>query len=1119
MKCLACEQDNPIEAKFCEHCGTPLARVCAHCGSYASSTARFCPQCGHLLTAVAGDSRFVSPEAYTPLHLANKILTARAALEGERKQVTVAFADIKGSMEVFANRDPEAAQDLFDPVLERMIEAVHRYEGTVNRVMGDGILALFGAPIAHEDHAVRACYAGLRMQETVRQYSEEVQQSHGVSVTIRVGLSSGEIVVCAIGNDLHMDYTVVGQTANLAARLEQMAPPGSILIASDTLQLAEGYVTVKPLGLVAVKGLADPVHIYEVTGAGAARSRLEVAAERGLTRFVGRDIELEQLRRVQQLAGQGYGQVVAIVGEAGVGKSRLVHEFIHSQRTAGWRVLESKSASYGRATSYLPVIELLRNYFKISVHDSTQSIRDTVTATILALDASLQDAIPPVLDLLDSLDEHNPFRTLDLFQRRKSTYQAVVRLLLSESRVRPVIAVFEDLHWNDSLSLGLLDEVVAAAQDARLLLVVSFRPEYKDEWRNRPNYLQLRLDPLARGSLTEFLQALLGHDESLPPLKSFLVERTNGNPFFVEEIVRRLVDTAVLEGIRGAYRLARPFSDTEVPPTVQAVLAARIDALPATAKHLLEEAAVIGHHVPFVLLHAICGFAEDQLRGLLDHLQNAEFLYSTKLFPEVQYTFKHSLTHDVAYSGVLHERRREIHARVLDTMEELYADRLGEQAERLADHAERGAIWDKALAYLQRSGTKACSRHANVEATRFFERALTVLKKLPETPENLRESVDLRFELRNALLPLGETDRIGHCLDEVDPILAGLGDKLRGARYAAFRCNHHFFIGQQRRAIEFGESGIGLARECGDRDLLGELLYRVAQSYYALGEYRQAIKLLEQALEFTPNELRHDRHDLVVIPSVVNRMWLVFAMVECGHFSAGMSHAKRALEIAEGTGHPLSEVLGWLSIGVVLLRKGELEGAVGALERGLNLCDRVSYRLTRPRLASALAVAYARTSRAERSLELAQAAVSDADQMHQVADKPALLIRFGQVSLIGRQIEAALTLGKQAVELAVAQNAKGDEAWARFLIGRACWASDPKDLDESEKQLDIALRVATACEARPLVAYCDTTLAGINARRGDRVKAQEFDAAANAIYRELGMQPLPLNPGQFELNR
>jgi class 3 adenylate cyclase/tetratricopeptide (TPR) repeat protein len=1112
MKCVTCGHENPAEAKFCEQCAASVAQACASCGSRVSSDAKFCAQCGHPLKHVADDPRFASPKHYTPQHLADKILTSRLAFEGERKQVTVLFADIKGSMELLADLDLEDAQKLLEPVLERMIEAVHRYEGTVNKVMGDGIMALFGAPLAHEDHAERACYAALRMQETVTRYADDVQRSHGMPVTIRVGLNSGDIVVRAIGNDLQMDYTVIGQTVHLASRMEQMAKPGSVLMTANTLQLAEGYVSIRSLGPVPVKGLADPVQIYEVTGAGAARTRIEVAAQRGLTRFVGRDVELEQLRRGQQLAGEGRGQVVAMVGEAGVGKSRLVREFLHSQSTADWLIVESKTVSYGQATPYRPVIEMLTDYFKINVRDSTQSIRERVTGKILALDASLRDAIPPVLDLLDSLDEDDSFRFLDLVQRRQATYQAVVRMLLSESRVRPIIVVFEDLHWNDSLSLGLLNEVVVAARDARLLLLVNYRPEYKDEWTNRPNYRQLRLEPLASEGLAEFLHALLGSDGTLSSLKTFLVERASGNPFFVEEIVRRLVDTAVLDGVRGSYRLMRPFSSTEVPPTVRAVLAARIDALPAAAKHLLEEAAVIGHDVPFALLHAICGLAENQLRGLLDRLQTAEFIYSTQLFPDLQYRFKHALTHDVTYSGVLNERRREIHARVVNAIEELYADRLGEQVERLADHAEKGAIWDKALEYLQRSGVKAYSLHANADAARYFERALTVLKKLPETADNLRQAVDLRFELRNALLPLGETDPISRALDELDPILARLGDNLRSARYAAFRCNHHFLIGQQRRAIEFGETGVHLARQGGDRVLMGELFYRLAQSYYALGEYRQAIKLLEQSLEFTANEFRRDRYDLSIIPSVMNRTWLVFALVECGHFSAGMSHAKRALEIAEGAEHPLSEVLGWLSIGHVLQRKGELEGAVSALERGLSLCDSWSFRVWRPRLASALAVAYARAGRAEQGLQLALAAVSDAEQMHLIADKPGLLIRLGQVSLIGRRTEAALMLGKQAVEIAVAQEAKGDEAWARFLIGRACWASDPKDLDESEKQLDMAVRLATECEARPLVAFCDTTLNGIHALRGDQVSAKEFDAAATAIYRDLGMPPLPLHP-------
>jgi len=576
--------------------------------------------------------------------------------------------------------------------------------------------------------------------------------------------------------------------------------------------------------------------------------------------------------------------------------------------------------------------------------------------------------------------------------------------------------------------------------------------------------------------------------------------------------VRSLIENGELDQASGHVRPVGSLPAEFVPGTIGALLAARIDRLRPELKELLQCAAVIGNDIKEALLEGVTGIAQPDLRRAIHDLQVAEFLYEKAPFPETEYAFKHSMTRQVAYASLLREQRMILHARAARSLEILAAGRLDEHVERLADHAERGAIWDKALEYLQRSGLKAYSLYANADAARFFERALKVLEKLPETPDNLRRAVDLRFELRNALLPSFETDRILRSLDELDPILARLGDKQRSAQYAAFRCNHHYLIGQQRRAIEFGETGVRLARESGDRVVLGQSLFRLGQSYHALGEYRQAMLLLEQGLEFNANELRHDRDNLSIIPSVLNRTWLAIALVEYGDFSAGMRHAKRALEIAEDAEHQLSELLGWLSIGYVLSRKGEIEGAVGALERGLDLCERWSFRIWRARLVSILAVAYARSGRAERGLQLAAQAVSDSEKMRLIADKPRLLVRLGQVSLIARQIEPALTLGKQAAAIAVAHEAKGDEAWARFLIGRAYWASEPKDLDESEKQLDIALRLATACEARPLAAFCNTTLCEIYAQRGDQVRAKEFNAAATATYRELGMQPLPLDP-------
>ena len=688
-----------------------------------------------------------------PSHIAEKILTSKAALEGERKQVTVLFADLKGSMELLADRDPEEARQLLDPVLERLMAAVHRYEGTVNQVMGDGIMALFGAPLAHEDHAVRACYAALAMQEAMRRYSAEVRRTHGVEVQIRVGLNSGEVVVRAIGNDLHMDYSAIGQTTHLAARMEQLATPGSIRLTAETLRLAEGLLQVTPLGPVPVKGLTEPVEVYELIGASALRRRLQAAAARGLTRFVGRQPELEALQQALARAETGHGQVVAIVGEAGVGKSRLVYECLHTHRLQEWLVLESASVSYGKATPYFPVIDLLKRYVRVEEGDDLRTIRARVTGQVLTLDAALQEAIPALLSLLDAVPDDSPFLRQDPPQRRQRVLEALKRVLLRESQVQPLLLVFEDLHWIDAETQALLDSLVESLPTARLLLLVNYRPEYQHGWGSKTYYTQLRLDPLPPASADELLQALLGDDPSLAPLMRLLSERTEGNPFFLEESVRTLVETEGLVGAPGAYCLAQPLTTIQMPATVQAVLAARIDRLSPEDKRLLQTAAVIGTEVPLPLLQAIADVPAEVLHRGLSHVQAAEFLYETRLFPEHAYTFKHALTHEVAYSSLLQERRRVLHARIVEALERLTPDRLAEQVERLAHHALHGEVWDKALAYCRQAGEKALGRSAYREAVGSFEQALSALSHLPETRATREQAIDLRLALRSALRP------------------------------------------------------------------------------------------------------------------------------------------------------------------------------------------------------------------------------------------------------------------------------------------------------------------------------------------------------------------------------
>jgi class 3 adenylate cyclase/tetratricopeptide (TPR) repeat protein len=596
-----------------------------------------------------------SPLSYTPHYLTEKILTSRSALEGERKQVTILFADLKDSTELIKDLDPEDAQKLLDPAIHIMMEGVHRFEGTVNQVLGDGLMALFGAPIAHEDHALRACYAALAMQAAMQEYTEEVRRTHGIEMRIRVGLNSGEVVVRTIGNDLHMDYSAVGQATHLAARMEQLATPGTIRLTAATLRLVEGLVRVNALGPVPVKGMTEPVDVFELVGVTGLRRRLQAAVAQGLTKFVGRESAIEALHQARERAEAGHGQIVAAVGEAGVGKSRLVYEFVHSHHTQGWLVLESASVSYGKATPYFPVIDLLKRYVHVEDGEEPRTVRAKVTGHIFTLDETLQATIPVLLSLLDALPEDSPFLQLDPPQRRQRTLDGLKRILLRESRVQPLLLVFEDLHWIDSETQALLDNLVESLPTAQLFLIVNYRPEYQHTWGSKTYYTQLRLDPLSPESADEFLAALIGNDTSLEPLKKLLIERTEGNPFFLEESVRTLVETGMLTGEPGAYQLAQALLTIQVPPTVQAVLAARIDRLPQDDKRLLQTAAVIGTEVPLSLLQAIAELSEDALHRGLAHLQAAEFLYETILFPERAYTFKRALAFSTASGDVTYQ--------------------------------------------------------------------------------------------------------------------------------------------------------------------------------------------------------------------------------------------------------------------------------------------------------------------------------------------------------------------------------------------------------------------------------------------------------------------------------
>ena len=942
MQCPRCQHETPPRAKFCPECAAPLPARCAKCDGVLPVAAKFCPECAAPVSAPPEAApRFASPASYTPSHLAERIRTSKDALEGERKHVTVLFADLKGSMELLADRDPEDARRLLDAVLEQMIEAVHHYEGTVNQVMGDGIMALFGAPIAHEEHAVRACYAALRMQQRVGEYAQEVHRTLAVPVHIRVGLNSGEVVVRSIGSDLHMDYTAVGQTTHLAARMEQMAMPGTILLPPPTLALVEGYVLTRALGLRPVKGLDAPIEVYELTGAAPIRSRLHAAAARGLTRFVGRDSEIAQLARARDRAHAGAGQLVAVVGEPGVGKSRLYWEFIRSHLTEGSLVLESTSVSYGKATAYLPVIDLLRAYFRIGERDEARVVREKVTGKLLTLDENLRPALAPLLALLGAAGADPAWEGLGAVERRHRTFDAIKHLVLRESRVQPVALLFEDLHWIDDETQGLLDTLVESLPNARLLLLVNYRPEYQHGWGGKSYYTQLRIDPLGTASAAELLDGLVGVDRSLEPLKRLLLNRTEGNPFFLEESVRTLVESGVLVGERGSFRLARALEATHVPATVQAVLAARIDRLPPPVKHLLQSAAVIGKTVALTLLETVADLAALELRRGLAQLQAAEFLYESGLFPELEYTFKHALTLEVAYQSLLRERRRTLHAGVLAALEARSRELGPLNVEVLAHHAVRAERWEPAASYLYRAGAKAQAEARFGPAVDFYAAAVDALQRL-STAADPRLELEVYLELWSTRISTNRVDGLDELAGRVETLARRLEAGPRLAQVQVRQAQAIAFAGAIDGTLT---SALGLAREAAAGADAADLRTRsyarfiMGVAYRDMGHLAEAIREHEAGAQLFATEAAGHEPGLVYPILVSLGGWRSEVEAALGRFDAALATGGEALRVAGDIRHSSGLALAHAFLGYAHLVRGDLPAAIPILERGLAIAE------------------------------------------------------------------------------------------------------------------------------------------------------------------------------------
>ena len=981
MNCPSCGHLNRDGARFCAECGTSLSEplTCPRCGTRSPAAAKFCDACGQSLGGAKPDAPApaADPRTYTPAHLAKKILGSRRALEGERKQVTVLFADVMGSMDLAERTDPESWRRLMDRFFAILSEGVHRFEGTVDKFTGDGIMALFGAPIAHEDHAQRACYAALHLQEELASYAAELRRSEGVNFSVRIGIHSGEVVVGAIGEDLGMEYTAVGHTVGLAQRMEQLAEPGRTYLTSSTAGIVEGYFVLEDLGEFEVKGSREPLHVYELKGVGSARGRLDISRARGFSRFVGRADEMWTLEEALGKARAGEAQVIGIVGEAGVGKSRLCHEFTERKRAQGVPVYHAVGQAHAKSVPLVPVLQLMRNYFEISEQDSDQTARERIAGRLLLLDEGFVDVLPLVFDFLAVSDPERPAPRMDPEARQRQLLDFTKRMIHAQSARQPGINLFEDLHWLDAASETFLANHVDAIEGTSSLTIVNFRPEYSADWMSKPYYHQIVLTPLGQEALDELLAHLLGADPSLDGLPQLIRERTAGNPFFVEELVQSLVEAGNLVGEHGAYRLAAPVEDTAVPASVQTVLAARIDRLPEREKAVLQAAAVIGRELPEPVLRSVAGLEPAALAEALRELVAGELLFEQELYPEVLYAFKHPLTHEVAYRSQLGDRRARLHAATARAIEEQYPDRLDERSALVAQHWEAAGEALEAARWHARAAAWSGTSDPN-QSLRHWRQARELADSLPESEEATMLGLTARLFWLQFAWRLGVSREEAETVYvEGERMASQAGDlRSRALLLVLYGGIRGVSDGEPAEQARIGREAIALAEEMGDPALY---LVAAVNSYglFTVGELRDAVAMLDRGIELADGDATLGAGIAVGCPlayclifkggfmctmgkvaearELIERgmnmarehgdtelvgwghMWSTWLAYFTGDSEAAYAHAQGSLEIAERIGDAFSRAYAWFWLGFAGVMRGDWTGAREALERSTTL--------------------------------------------------------------------------------------------------------------------------------------------------------------------------------------
>jgi class 3 adenylate cyclase/tetratricopeptide (TPR) repeat protein len=1108
MKCPKCQFENQEGSKFCNECGNKLEIACPQCGKVNYPGSKFCNECGYDLRkpTPAPPIDYSKPKSYTPKFLADKILTTRSSIEGERKLVTVLFADVANYTSVSEKLDPEEVHQIMDGCFRTLMDEIHKYEGTINQFTGDGVMALFGAPIAHEDHAQRACYAALSIQKALIEYGEKVKRKSGIDFKLRLGLNSGPVVVGSIGDDLRMDYTAIGDTTNLASRIETMAKPGNILVSGHTHRLAKDYFKFESMGRVPLKGKEEVQEAYELIRTSEVRTRIEAAAAAGLTKFVGRKREMEALQEALEKVQTGSGQVVGIVGEAGVGKSRIIFEMRKMLPREEYGYLEGRCMHYGGSIAYLPILDILRSYFEIKEGEQEFPLKRKTKEKISQLDEKLETVLPPIQELLSLRVDDEVYLKLEPKQKREKIFEAIRDLYIRESQKKPLVLVFEDLHWIDKTSEEFLDYFIGWLANTPILLVLLYRPEYTHRWASKSYYINIRVDQLSLPTSAELVQSILSEGEIASELRELILNKAAGNPLFMEELTHTLLENGTIQREGNHYLLSRKPSDIQVPDTIQGIIAARMDRLEESLKRIMQVASVIGREFVFRILQAIMEMKEE-LKSHLLNLQNLEFIYEKRLFPELEYIFKHALTQEVAYNSLLLKRRKEIHEKIGGAIEEIYSDRLGEFYEMLAYHYTKSDNLEKAYQYLKLSGNKAMRSYSPTEAFRFYRDAINILKQMGETDQNKKEQIEIILSMAGPMRLLAYPEDSFKFLQEGETLSKDLEDKKSLAILYSHVGSFYSTKGEAVLGMKYEEDSFGEAEKLQDSEMIVRIGANLCISYDYAGEYRKIVQiaprimaLLERTSEMfeflgSPVDLRPGLHGLYG-----------HALGYIGKFAQGEEVCEKALSLAQEGDNLYT--MGYVEFfyGCMFVPKGDGENAVKHLQRSVEYFEKLQAYVVLPVTLSLLGMGYYLRGDPGKALGLLEKGL----KMRNYTEVPGFLslqhLTLSSAHLGLGNLHEARVHAERALHLGQTNHERYCEGISWIQLGRTAGKMEKSSIEKAEEYILKGMKILGELETKPAYAQGCLSLGGLYAEAGQKEKALESLKKAEAMFQEMGME-------------